>query len=111
MKNIIKILTIGISAFLFSCTSSQYVQTNKPLTEKSDIEIILEDQEVEKDYEVIGFIETSGWIFNSNKSLTKGLMIKGKKVGADAVIEVKYYYIPHLVTGIPSVSGIAVKYK
>lgn len=99
------------SATLFSCTSSQYVELKTPVQRENEIAVYLESEIPEKSYERLGYIETSGWIFTSNKKLLKGLRAKAESVGADAVINVDFDYIPHVSTGIPTVSGIAVKWK
>lgn len=111
MKTTFFLASALISLLFVSCTSSQYVQTNPVVDGQSEIAIIFEDQETTMNYEIIGHIETSGWIFTSNKALIKGLRKKAQKEGADAVIDVEFNHIPHLLTAIPSVGGIAVKYK
>jgi len=111
MKTIFFLAAACFSLLFIGCTSSQYVQTNPVVSGQPEISIIFDDQDPTMDFEVIGYIETSGWIFTSNKALIKGLRKKAQKEGADAVIDVEFNHIPHLLTAIPSVSGIAVKYK
>lgn len=111
MKMIKYFVAIAISLTLFSCTSSQYVQTSNVSTNQDEIQVYFASEKPTQDYEVIGFIETSGWIFTSNRALLNGLKKKAKKEGADGVINVNFDHIPHVLTGIPEVTGIAVKWK
>jgi len=111
MKTTFFLAAACFSLFFIGCTSSQYVQTNPVVSGQPEISIIFDDQDPTMDFEVIGYIETSGWIFTSNKALIKGLRKKAQKEGADAVIDVKFFYIPWVLTSLPAVDGVLIKYK
>ncbi|MEX2596592.1 MAG: hypothetical protein WEC59_06630 [Salibacteraceae bacterium] len=104
-------IIVAFSSLLFSCTSSEYVSLKTPQLSGEEIDIYLTSDIPEKPYERLGYIETSGWIFTTNKRLLIGLQKKAGKVGADALINVEFGYIPHISTGIPVVTGVAVKWK
>lgn len=107
MKSVsILFVIIGLS----SCTSSQFTQLNST-PESGDVAVYYHTQTPDRDYEIIGHIETSGWIFTSNKALIKGLSAKAKNATADAVIDVEFDHIPHITSGIPMVSGLAVSWR
>lgn len=104
--------TIILLLFLSSCTSSQYVLLN-PVDKKSpDIEIYLKNiKKPTKEFEVIAHIETTGSIFTNQKQLIKGLKKKAEKINGNAIIEVEFFYIPWVLSSLPSVKGVVVIYK
>lgn len=65
----------------------------------------------DKPYEEIIYIEASGSIFHGKKALLKKLKQKAEKENADAIVNVKFSYIPWVASSIPMVDGIAIKYK
>ena len=62
-------------------------------------------------YEVIGHVEASGFVFSSNKQLVYALQKQAQKQQADAIVNVRFSYIPALLIGIPYAEGDLVKYK
>lgn len=110
-KNIMKAIPfLTLVIVITSCTSSQFTQLNST-PESGDVAVFYHTQTPDRDYEIIGHIETSGWIFTSNKALIKGLSAKAKNATADAVIDVEFDHIPHISSGIPMVSGLAVRWR
>lgn len=93
------------------CTSSQFVQTNITPASQPQVRVYVANETPQRDYEIIGHIETSGWVFSSHESLMGGLREKAKEVGADAVIKTEFKYFSHVITSVPYVEGIAVKWK
>lgn len=112
MKNLLLfcfglILLIGVS-----CTSTQHVALNYSDKKTPNIEIFMSElQKPTKEYEVISYIETSGAIFATKKQLLCALKRKAKELNGDAVIDVRFFYIPHIFSGLPSIEGVVVKYK
>lgn len=93
---------------LSSCTSSQYASVSKEDT----IEIFYKEHTPnDLKYEILGVIETSNSIFTSNDKLLDALQKKAEDIGANAIIDVEFGYIPHITTGIPYVKGIAIKWE
>ena len=101
---------IAFTLTLSACTSSQLAVLNK--TDAGDEpQLFYHTETTDRPFEVIGWIETSGWVFTSNQILVNGLKKKAAKVDADAVIDVRFDHIPHMVIGIPMVTGLAVRWK
>lgn len=104
----IKFLFVISTFGLTSCYSTQLVQ----IQTTENIPIYYQGHlPNDKPYEIVGLLETSGWIFTSNSKLVNGMEKRAKKIGADAVIDLRFGYIPHIITGIPYAQGIAVKWK
>lgn len=107
--------TIAILVVLLSfcaCTSTQYVPLDFSDKKSPKIEIFLSEiQKPVKEYEIISYVETSGTIFTTKKQLVRALKKEVAKLGGDAVINVRFFYIPHAFDGLPSVDGVIIKYK
>ncbi len=104
-------LALILALVMAGCTSSQFVQTNITAENQHQMPVYISNEMPQRQYEVIGHIETSGSIFSSHESLLEGLREKAKEVGADAVIKTEFKYFSHVITSIPYVDGIAVKWK
>lgn len=108
-----KVIILLLSpVFLYSCVSTQTVSLQNNTDEKNAIEIYLNElNKPIKDYEIISYIEASGSVFANNNNLNKALKKKAKKLGGDAVINIKYFYIPWAFSSLPAAEGIVVKWK
>lgn len=109
MKRVIFFLLPLIFFAFTACTSSQYV-LQEEVEQAQEVPVFFQGSTPEADYEVLGFIETSGWIFTNKKQLLRGFTRKAEKLGADAVVDVEYFYIPHITTSIPAIRGKMVDY-
>jgi hypothetical protein len=110
MKTIKKIgLLCVFLTILSSCvtTQSAYLQSSK---DKKEVEVFM-TKLPERPYEEIAFIAASGSVFHGSKSLLKNLKRRAEKENADAIINVKFTYIPWVLISIPTVEGVAIKYK
>ena len=56
-------------------------------------------------------MEASGFVFASNKQLVYALQKQAQKQQVDAIVNVKFSYIPALLIGIPYAEGDLVKLK
>lgn len=111
MKANVTILLLSI-IFLNSCVSTQTVSLQYNIDEKNAIEIYLDElNKPLKDYEIISYIEASGSVFASKNHLNTALKKKAKELGGDAVINIKYYYIPWVLSSLPAAEGIVVKWN
>lgn len=110
MKTIKKVgLLCIVPTVLTSCvtTQSAYLQSSQ---DKKGAEVFMSNLP-DKPYEEIIYIEASGSIFHGKKALLKKLKQKAEKENADAIVNVKFSYIPWVASSIPTVEGIAIKYK
>lgn len=97
---------------LSSCTSTQYVPLDYSDKKSPKIEVFLTCiQKPSREFEIVAYIETSGSVFASQKQLLRGLKKKAEKLGGDAVTEVNFFYIPWVLSSLPSVKGVVIKYK
>ncbi len=62
-------------------------------------------------YEEIAYLDASGSVFHGPESLLKNLVKKADRIQADAIIQVRFYYIPWVLMSIPSASAIAIRFK
>lgn len=98
--------------FLSSCATSTYISKDQvPSKGIKKIDIFFDKEQPQKEYQVLGYINSSGWIFTSEKQLLKSIQKKANKINADGIVSVKYSYIPHLLIGIPQCEGVLIKYK
>ncbi len=102
MKNIS--VAILVLLFFTSCISTQVASFQKESS--SDVEVLYSSNP-NKEYSEVMYIQADGSIFSSSSSLLKKLKERGKKEGADAIINIKFDY----QFWWPNVSGIAIKYK
>lgn len=86
-------------------------RAEEPVKDNKKIDIFFGKEQPQKEYQVLGYISSSGWIFTSENQLIKSIQKKANKVDADGVISVQYTYIPHLLIGIPQCEGVLIKYK
>jgi len=102
-------LLFSVLTILSSCvtTQSAYLQPSK---ESKDIDVFMTTLP-DKQYDEIIYIEASGSIFHGKKALLRKLKQKAVKENANAIISVKFGYIPWALSSIPMVDGIAIKYK
>lgn len=97
---------------LGSCVSTQTVSLQNNIDDKNAIEIYLDElNKPSKEYEIISYIEASGSVFANKNNLNKALKKNAKKLGGDAVINIKYFYIPWAFSSLPAAEGIVVKWK
>lgn len=109
MKTITKFGLLCIFSFIItSCvtTHTAYFNSTK---DKKEIEVFM-TKLPDRPYEEIAFIDASGSIFHGSKSLLRNLKQRAEKENADAIINVKFTYIPWVLVSIPAVEGVAVKY-
>lgn len=112
MKKIIALIIFSFMLSLMACTSTQYVHLDYSDKKSPKIEILLSEiQKPIKEYEVISYIETSGAVFTTKKQLLRGLKREAEKLGGNAVIDVKFFYIPWALSSLPAVDGVVIKYK
>lgn len=105
--SIVLFLFISLTA-LVSCSSTQLI--SETASNSNQIYYIGHGPDG-KEYQIVGYLETSGWIFTPNSKLLEGMKNRADKIGADALIDVQFGYIPHVVTGIPYATAYAVKWK
>ncbi len=112
MRQFAIIISVSFLLALVGCTYTQYVPLDFSDAKSPKIEIFLSGvQKPMKEYDVISYIETSGTTFTTKEQLLRALKRESVKLGADAVMDVKFFYIPNESGGLPSVSGVAIKYK
>ncbi len=112
MRTFFCLSVISILLILSSCTSTSYVAFNNPTKKSPNVEIFLKGVKSPiKEYEIIAYIETTGAIFTTQRQLVEALKVKSEKLGSDAIMEVDFFYIPWALSSLPSVKGIAIKYK
>ena len=110
-----KVLILILCAIMASgCATGSFVSSSpKPKKETSatTIQCYYSQDKPNNEYEVIGHVEASGFIFTSNKQLVYALQKQARKQQADAIINVKFSYIPALLIGIPYAEGDLIRYK
>lgn len=110
-----KILFVFICAILVSgCATGSFVSStpkSKKDTSITTIQCFYDSEKPDKAYEVIGHVEASGFVFASNKQLVYALQKQARQQQADAIVNVRFSYIPALLIGIPYAEGELVKYK
>lgn len=112
MRTCVIYLALYILLTLCACTSTQHVALDFSDKKSPKIEIFLSEvQKPVKEYEVISYAETSGAIFANKNNLLRALKRKAVELGGDAVINVRFFYIPHTFSGLPAVEGVIIKYK
>lgn len=99
-------LIVG-STLLQSCASTQVARFS---SDKDDLPVYSATVPDRPFTETVYF-ETTGSILHSKKALMRTLKRKAKKENVDALIKVRFYYIPHLLTGLPAVEAVGVNYK
>jgi len=111
---------------LFSCAGGGIpISTNT----KYPIELLYDNQPLERPYSEIGIVEISSedslterqtrdkrMMYRGNDAKTKELLtarlvIKAQKIGADAIINVKYKYYTSIKNEGYILSGLAVRYR
>lgn len=112
MRTIAVLITFCIILSICACTSTQYVPLDFSDKKSPKIEIFLSEiQNPVKEYEVISYVETSGAVFTTKKQLLRGLKKEAEKLRGNAVIDVKFFYIPWVLSSLPAVEGVVIKYK
>jgi uncharacterized protein YbjQ (UPF0145 family) len=115
-----------VSAFiLMNCSGGIPISTNT----KYPIEVLYENQTVERPYSEIGIVEISSedsltreqtqdrrMMYRGNDAKTKELLtarlvMKAQKIGADALINVRYKYYTSAKKEGYMLSGLAVRYR
>lgn len=102
------------AALLSGCATGSFVSStpkSKKDTSITTIQCFYDSEKPDKAYEVIGHVEASGFVFASNKQLVYALQKQARQQQADAIVNVRFSYIPALLIGIPYAEGELVKYK
>ncbi|MBI4931645.1 MAG: hypothetical protein HY841_12825 [Bacteroidetes bacterium] len=109
--NTLKKTTLLLSALtiLSSCITTSTARL-QPSAGSNDMEVFMTTLPA-KPYDEISYIEASGSIFHTQKALLRKLKQRAAKEGADALIQVTFSYIPWALMSIPTVEGVAIKYK
>lgn len=109
MKTITKIGLLCIFSFIMNSCVTTHTTYFKSSKDKKEIEVFM-TKLPDTPYEEIAFIDASGSIFHGSKSLLRNLKQRAEKENADAIINVKFTYIPWFLVSIPAIEGVAVKY-
>ncbi len=99
---------IACAILVTSCATGSFVSTTpkaKNDTSTKTIQCYYSTEKPDRAYEVIGHVEASGFIFTSNKQLVYALQKQAQKQQADAIVNVKFSYIPAILIGIPYAEG------
>lgn len=112
-------------SILIGCASGLPISTSK----KYPIEVLQEGEMLERPYTEIGLVEITDedtltsrqtrdnrMMFRGNDAKTKELLtarlvLKAQKIGADAIIQVKYKYYTSVKKEGYVLNGVAVKYR
>jgi len=105
-------LIITVPMFLLlSCTSTNHLVISSK-DSKLNVDIFLKDtKEPPKDFEIVAYVESTGSIFTTQTQLINALKKRANKLGGDAIIQVEIFYIPWVLSSLPSAKGVVVKYK
>jgi hypothetical protein len=124
-KKIVQGLLLLSFSFLIGCAGGIPISTNT----KYPIEVLREGEILERPYSEIGLIEITDedtltasqtrnnrMMFRGNDAKTKELLtarlvLKAQKIGADAIINVKYKYYTSVNKEGYLLNGMAVKYR
>lgn len=109
MKTITKIGFFFFFSFIITSCITTHTAYFKSSKDKKEIEVFM-TKLPDMPYEEIAFINASGSIFHGSKSLLRNLKQRAEQENADAIINVKFTYIPWVLVSIPAVEGVAVKY-
>lgn len=96
------------------CATGSFVSSSpksKKDTSTTVIHCYYSSEKPDKEYEVVGHVEASGFVFAPNKHLVHTLQKQAQQQQADAIINVKFSYIPALLIGIPYAEGDLIRYK
>ena len=107
IKKITRLLLL-LSVTFVSCVSTSV--TNIQRTSSSDNIQVYISKIPDKPFEEIAHLASAGSIFHSEKALLKKLKAKAVKENADAIINLKFGFIPWLFVSIPMVEGTTIKY-
>jgi hypothetical protein len=105
---------IACAILISSCATGSFVSTApkaKNDTSTKTIQCYYSTEKPDRAYEVIGHVEASGFVFSSNKQLVYALQKQAQKQQADAIVNVRFSYIPAILIGIPYAEGDLVKLK
>ena len=124
-KNITRFVTFAAILVLAGCSSGIPISTNT----KYPIELLYDNQPLERPYSEIGIVEITSedsltarqtqdkrMMYRGNDAKTKELLtarlvMKAQKIGADAIINVKYKYYTSVKSEGYMLSGLAVRYR
>ena len=124
-KNITRFVTFAAILVLTGCSSGIPISTNT----KYPIELLYDNQPLERPYSEIGIVEITSedsltarqtqdkrMMYRGNDAKTKELLtarlvMKAQKIGADAIINVKYKYYTSVKSEGYMLSGLAVRYR
>jgi len=124
-KTVNQIIIFLSFSILLGCAGGIPISTNT----KYPIEVLYDDQPLERPYSEIGLVEISNedsltarqtqdkrMMFRGNDAKTKELLtarlvLKAQKIGADAIIKVKYKYYTSVKSEGYMLSGLAVRYR
>lgn len=135
MSLILEMKSIKITHFLLSCLAAAMLSacagSGIPISTntKYPIEVLYDNQPLERPHSEIGIVEISSedsladyqtqdkrMMFRGNDAKTKELLtarlvMKAQKIGADAIINVKYKYYTSVNKEGYMLSGLAVRYR
>lgn len=124
-KQIYQVIFPFFFILLIGCAGGIPISTNT----KYPIEVLYDNQPLERPYSEIGLVEISNedslterqtqdrrMMFRGNDAKTKELLtarlvLKAQKIGADAIINVKYKYYTSVKNEGYMLSGLAVRYR
>jgi hypothetical protein len=124
-KNTGAVAALFLICILLGCAGGIPISTST----KYPIELLYENQPLERPYSEIGVVEISSedsltarqtqdkrMMYRGNDAKTKELLtarlvIKAQKIGADAIINVKYKYYTSVKSEGYMLSGLAVRYR
>lgn len=125
IKSITRLLFLFAIIILAGCASGIPISTNT----KYPIEVLYDNQPLDRPYSEIGVVEITSedsltarqtqdkrMMYRGNDAKTKELLtarlvIKAQKIGADAIINVKYKYYTSVKSEGYMLSGLAVRYR
>ena len=124
-KQIKQAALLFVFSTMLGCAAGVPISTNT----KYPIEVLYDNQPLERPYSEIGLVEISNedsltakqtqdkrMMFRGNDAKTKELLtarlvLKAQKIGADAIINVKYKYYTSVKSEGYMLSGLAVRYR
>ncbi|MBO4543945.1 MAG: hypothetical protein K6F29_03260 [Bacteroidales bacterium] len=112
MKKFLLIITCAM--LVSGCATGSFVSSSpkaKNDTSTTIMQCYYFPEKPDKAYDVIGHVEASGFVFSSNKQLVYALQKQARQQQADAIINVRFSYIPALLIGIPYAEGDLIKYR
>lgn len=103
--------SIVLMLLLSSCTSTNHLPVAST-SSKFNVEVFFKDtQSPTRDYVIIAYVESTGSIFTTQSQLITALKKRANKLGGNAIIQVEMFYIPWVLSSLPSAKCVVVKYN